>query len=207
MALGSMTNLRWRCLAAVLGLGLAMAAAAAPGKKSTSPPQEALDVLLKRYQQERPSLGNSRYVALLNYRQPSWEPRFYILDTTTSELVASYLVAHGRNSDPDHDGYADRFGDREGSKQSSIGFFRTGESYVSDQRHHGLSLRLEGLSESNRSAMDRNIVVHGNVYMEPKFLKTHGKPGRSHGCMVFAPEDRDDVVEKLKGGALVYAVY
>jgi hypothetical protein len=172
-----------------------------------APPPEQLAQLLDKHQQSRPTLGNTRYVALLNYRQPSWEPRFYIIDTKTRDVVARYVVAHGRGSDPDHDGYADRFGDEHESHRSSLGFFLTAETYVSESSGHGLSMRLEGLSKSNRSAMARNIVIHANWYVEPDIVATQNKPGRSYGCLVFSNQDRDAVVEKLKGGALIYAAY
>lgn len=168
-------------------------------------PDELLQPLLMQYEQEKDSLGNSRYVALVNYRQPSWEPRFYLIDPDQRQVVAAYRVSHGQGSDPNHDGYADFFGNREGSHMSSVGFFLTGETYISEQQYHGLSLRLEGLSKTNHGAYERNIVIHANHYMEQHFIDTYGKPGRSHGCLVFAPSDRDEIVEKLKGGALIYA--
>jgi hypothetical protein len=172
-----------------------------------TPPPEQLAQLLDKYQQSRPTLGNTRYVALLNYRQPSWEPRFYIIDTKTRDVVARYIVAHGRGSDPDHDGYADRFGDEHESHRSSLGFFVTTETYISGSSGHGLSMRLDGLSKSNRNAMARNIVIHANWYVEPDIVATQNKPGRSYGCLVFSNQDRDAVVEKLKGGALIYTAY
>jgi hypothetical protein len=88
---------------------------------------------------------------------------------------------------------------------SSVVFFRTTETYLSNEPGHGLSLRLEGLSETNRKAYDRAIVIHANHYMEPEFIDAFGKPGRSHGCLVFAAADRDVIVSKLGGGALIYA--
>lgn len=172
-----------------------------------TPPPEQVAQLLDKHQQSRATLGNTRYAALLNYRQPSWEPRFYIIDTKTRDVVARYIVAHGRGSDPDHDGYADRFGDEHESYRSSLGFFVTTETYVSDSSGHGLSMRLDGLSKSNRNALARNIVIHANWYVEPDIVATQKKPGRSYGCLVFSNQDRDAVVEKLKGGALIYTAY
>lgn len=168
-------------------------------------PEKVLRTLLKQYRQEKSALGNIRYVGLVNYRQPSWEPRFYLIDPDQEQVIGAYRVAHGKGTDPNHDGFADFFGDRKGSHMSSVGFFVTRETYLSEQEHHGLSLRLEGLSETNRNAYDRSIVIHANQYMEQDFIETFGRPGRSHGCLVFAASDRDEIVEKLKGGALIYA--
>lgn len=196
--------------AVVLGLTLLMLSApclAANPSGAKTPPPALLKSLLDKYNESRERLGNTGHVALLNYRQPSWEPRFYLIDPGTGEILRRYVVAHGRGSDPAHTGYAKRFSDKEGSHRSSLGFFVTGETYISESRGHGLSLRLQGLSDSNRNALERNIVIHANWYMEPEFLEKHRKPGRSHGCLVFSDEDRDEIVEKLKGGALIYAAY
>jgi hypothetical protein len=170
-------------------------------------PDGALHELMGEYAQLKPTLGNTRYIALVNYRQPSWERRFYIIDPETAHIVASYVVAHGMGSDPKHSGYAQKFGDRDSSHMSSLGFFVTGDTYESDDSDHGLSMRLKGLSDSNRNAEDRAIVIHAAGYLEPEFIKAHGKPGRSFGCLAFSAGDRDEVVEKLKGGALIYSVY
>lgn len=183
----------------------AAANAGSPDKKM--PPPALLEELLSKYQESRDRLGNTRHVALLNYRQPSWEPRFYIIDPATRQVVARYVVAHGRGSDPDHDGLADRFGDEHESYRSSLGFFVTGKTYISESAGHGLSLRLEGLSKTNRNAMERNIVIHANWYVEPEVVANQRKPGRSYGCLVFSDADRNAVIDKLKGGALIYSAY
>lgn len=177
----------------------------AAGTESHNVPDDLLKPLLAQYQQDKDKLDNDRYVALMNYRQPSWEPRFYLIDIRTEKVIGSYRVAHGRGSDPAHSGYAEFFSDRAGSKMSSLGFFVTGETYLSESPGHGLSLRLGGISESNRNAIDRLIVLHANHYMEPDFIEQFGKPGRSHGCLVFSRTDRDEIIEKLQGGALIYA--
>lgn len=169
-------------------------------------PRSLLQPLLERYEQSKETLGNRRYIALVNYRQPSWKPRFHVIDPESLQVVASYRVAHGKGSDPDHDGFVESLGDMQGSYMSSSGFFRTGEAYLSGQDGHGLSLRLEGLSKTNRNAYERNIVIHANHYMERDFINSYGLPGRSHGCLVFSSADRDDVISKLRDGALIYAV-
>lgn len=179
--------------------------AAAQSLATVTVPEDLLQPLLEEFRQQQPTLGNTRYVALMNYRQPSWEPRFYLIDPESEQVVAAYRVAHGRGSDPAHRGFAEFFSDREGSLMSSLGFFRTGETYLSQEPGHGLSLRLDGLSGTNSNAYDRAIVIHANHYMEQKFIDTFGMPGRSHGCLVFSASDRDIVVGKLHGGALIYA--
>lgn len=199
---------RWilRATLAFFTLG-ALPVAVAADKPAGPLPTEALTTLLVRVFDAKSGIKNRRYAAVLNYRQPSWEPRFHLIDIEKAEHVESYVVAHGRGSDPDHDGYATEFSDEPESHMSSLGFFVTDEIYMSESDGHGLSMRLNGLSDDNRNAQARDIVIHGNWYVEPEVLTAQRKPGRSYGCMVFSAADRDAVVEKLKDGALIYAVY
>ena len=57
----------------------------------------------------------------------------------TCKLLLVERVAHGRGSG---DNPTTRFSNLPGSHQSSLGLFRTSETYVG---HNGYSLRLEGL--------------------------------------------------------------
>lgn len=146
------------------------------------------------------------YFAVIDYARHSSQPRLMILRRSDYTLIASYRVAHGKGSDANHDGYAERFSDEPSSLASSLGIFRTGSVYQSRAPGHGLSMRLQGLSESNRNAEQRDIVLHGNRYMEKDFIERHGVAGRSHGCLVLADRDRDAAVQALEGGALIFAL-
>ncbi|MNF02935.1 hypothetical protein D3C80_2021600 [compost metagenome] len=42
--------------------------------------------------------------------------------------------------------------------------------------------------------------------MEDDFIREHGVPGRSYGCLVLASADRNRVIEQLKGEALIFAI-
>lgn len=147
-----------------------------------------------------------QHFAVIDYARHSSQPRFLLFERDSLRLVDSYRVAHGRGSDPDHDGYADSFSDAEGSHASSLGVFRTSTLYVSKEPGHGLSMRLLGLSDSNANAERRAIVLHARDYMEEDFVRRHGVAGRSHGCLVLAEADRDQAVAALRGGALIFAV-
>jgi len=146
------------------------------------------------------------HFAVVDYARHSSQPRLLLFQRRDLRLVGSYRVAHGRGSDPDHDGYADHFSDVEGSRTSSLGAFRTGQVYQSEEPGHGLSMRLIGLSTSNANAERRVIVLHAKDYMEEDFIRRHGVAGRSHGCLVLSARDRDEVVQALHGGALILAV-
>ncbi len=144
--------------------------------------------------------------AVVDYARRSSEPRLLLFDRRSQQLLASYRVAHGQGSDTDHDGYAEHFADDDNSHASSLGTFRTGATYLSQAPGHGLSLRLLGLSASNRNAERRAIVLHGNFYMEEDFIRRHGVAGRSHGCLVLANDDRDQVIAALPSGSLIFAI-
>ncbi|HEY1636929.1 MAG TPA: murein L,D-transpeptidase catalytic domain family protein, partial [Rhizomicrobium sp.] len=53
-------------------------------------------------------------VALADFSQPSRMPRFHIVDLASGS-AKSYLVAHGRGSDPGHTGWLQRFSNAPGS--------------------------------------------------------------------------------------------
>lgn len=162
---------------------------------------DTLQPILQRLQQDE----HPRF-AVVDYSQRSDQKRFLLYDSRNHALLASYRVAHGKGSDADHDGYAERFSNESESRASSLGTYRTGEVYQSRQPGHGLSMRLTGLDPSNDKAMERAIVIHAMDYMEDRFIRQHGVAGRSFGCLVLAAADRDQAIEALQGGALIFAI-
>lgn len=140
-------------------------------------------------------------LVIADFARPSTEPRFAIVDLKTG-AVEAMRTAHGKGSDPGHDGIAETFSDTEGSNASSLGAYLTGARYFGQ---HGLSLKLKGLDATNRAAEARAIVLHSAPYMTDAFVAAHGRPGRSWGCFVVDPARIDAVVARLEGGALIYA--
>ncbi|AOE85011.1 murein L,D-transpeptidase catalytic domain-containing protein [Pseudomonas sp. TCU-HL1] len=150
--------------------------------------------------------GRHPRFAVVDYGRASALPRLYLFDSRNHALLGRYRVAHGKGSDPDHDGHADSFSNAPGSRATSLGEFRTSDVFDSEEPGHGRSMRLIGLSQTNSNAEERAIVIHANTYMEEDFIRQHGVPGRSHGCLVLASADRDRVIEELEGGALIFAI-
>ena len=143
-------------------------------------------------------IRNDRYISVIDYRAPSNVPRYFLINT--SDMTAeAFLVSHGRGSDPDYDGMADRFSNIEGSKMSSLGAFVTGETYYGA---HGLSLKLKGLSPENDLAEQRLIVIHGADYVTPN----RAVLGRSWGCPALERHITERVVPLIKGGSFLYIV-
>jgi hypothetical protein len=149
---------------------------------------------LKKHSKDFP---NQNYLAIIDYSKGSHEKRFYLVDLKNNS-TQEFLVAHGKGSDPKHTGKAVHFGDSEGSRMTSLGYFKTAETYVGQ---HGYSLKLLGLSDSNKNALSRLIVIHGANYVDPKRKVL----GRSWGCPALEPQFAKEVIDKIKNGALVYS--
>lgn len=143
-------------------------------------------------------IENDRYFTVIDYRAPSNIPRFFLIDTNDMSAEA-FLVAHGRGSDPDHDGMADRFSNIEGSKMTSLGAYITGKTYYGA---HGLSLKLRGLSPQNSLAEERLIVIHGADYVN----KGRNILGRSWGCPALERDVAERIIPLIKGGSFLYVV-
>ncbi|MFT5889309.1 MAG: hypothetical protein ACI9BO_002135 [Zhongshania sp.] len=141
-------------------------------------------------------------LAVIDFSLPSSKPRLWIFDLHTKQLVLKDLVAHGKGSGNNH---ATSFSNVEGSHQSSLGLFRTAESYVGK---HGYSLRMDGLEQGvNDLARERAIVIHGADYVDPAWISRQGRIGRSLGCPAVRSEIAQQVVDNLKGGQFLFSYY
>src|SRR5690554_287055 len=141
-------------------------------------------------------------LAVIDFSLPSSDKRLWIFDLQSKQLVLHDFVAHGNRSG---DNFATSFSNTNGSHQSSIGLFRTAESY---QGKHGYSLRMDGLEPGiNDRARERAIVIHPADYVNPAWIKTQGRIGRSQGCPAVRPEIARTVIDKLKGGQFMFSWY
>lgn len=156
---------------------------------------EALQAAFKAYKARKDKVKQPRFLTLIDYAIHSSKPRMFVIDMVTGKMK-SLLVAHGKGSDPDHDGYANRFSNIPGSKMSSLGAFVTANTY---HGKHGLSLRLVGLEESNDAALKRAIVMHGANYVSPR-----RGVGRSWGCPSIEMRYVKEWIPKLADGAFIY---
>ncbi|MCA0933930.1 murein L,D-transpeptidase catalytic domain family protein [Lutimonas saemankumensis] len=127
--------------------------------------------------------------------------RFFLIDIDKKKVIHKSIVAHGRNSGGE---FAKYFSNEVGSFKSSIGFYKTGETY---HGKHGLSLRLDGLEYTNNNARKRAIVVHAADYVSSVFIKKNGRLGRSLGCPSLPKENYDEVIHRIKGGSLLFIYY
>jgi hypothetical protein len=141
------------------------------------------------------------WMAVVDFNKASGEERFHVVDIRSGQ-VESFRVAHGSGSDPNHNGFLDRFSNEFGSYASSNGAYTTGEYY---HGKYGLSMKTHGLDWSNNNAEARAIVIHNAWYAEPDVLAAHGKLGRSQGCFAFSREDQWKIMRKIAGGRMIYA--
>lgn len=144
----------------------------------------------------------AQHLAVIDYSQPSTARRLWIFDLKKKSLVLRDLVAHGQKSG---ENFATQFSNSEGSFQSSLGLFRTQESYNGS---HGYSLRMDGLEPGiNDRARERAIVIHAADYVNPLWSERQGRIGRSLGCPAVRPQVARKVVDKLKDGQFMFAWY
>jgi hypothetical protein len=97
---------------------------------------------------------------------------------------------------------ADTFSNVPGSLQSSLGIYRCSENYNGS---HGISMRLDGLEETNSKARARNIVFHRADYVSDEFILENGKIGRSNGCFVVENSVCDALIRQLENGSYLIA--
>lgn len=159
-------------------------------------PVNLLNEAVAYYDAHLLKITNQRVMSVIDYKQHNSKERFYIIDMESGR-VETYLTAHGKNSDPNFDGYATKFSNTPDSNTTSLGFFLTAETYYGS---NGYSLRLDGLSTTNSNARKRAIVIHGAEYVAPG-----PKIGRSYGCPAVEMRYHQDLIDQIKEGSLLYA--
>lgn len=160
-------------------------------------PSNLLKQALLAYDQKKDELKKPEVLSVIDYGQRSDKPRFYIINMETGAVKALH-VAHGKGSDPDHDGFAKKFSNTPESLMTSLGVFVTAETYYGQ---HGRSLRLDGLSKTNSNARERDIVIHGANYV----VEANQVQGRSFGCPAVSQQKIDKLIDTIGGGSLILA--
>lgn len=147
-------------------------------------------------------MSSSQRLAVIDYSLPSTEPRLWVFDLQSRKLLYRELVAHGRNSG---ENFAHTFSNSEGSLQSSLGLFRTLDTYNGS---NGYSLRMDGLEAGfNDNARERAIVMHGAPYVNADLALKQGRVGRSWGCPAVRSGIARRMIDTLKGGQFVFSYY
>jgi hypothetical protein len=138
-------------------------------------------------------------LTIIDFTKSSSEKRLFILDIQTGKLLFHTWVAHGKNSGTE---YANSFSNEPESLQSSLGFYLTGSSY---EGKNGLSMLLKGLEKGiNNKAQERAVVMHGADYVSESVLRSQGFMGRSWGCPAVSEKLTEPIIQKIKGGSLLF---
>ncbi len=164
---------------------------------------KAFETALKGYLklQEEEKIEEGSFLTVIDMSVSANKNRFFLIDVKNEKIIHKSIVAHGRNSGGE---FAKDFSNKVGSFKSSIGFYKTAETYSGK---HGLSLRLDGLEFSNSKARERAIVIHAADYVSTGFIKQNGRLGRSLGCPSLPKKDYNQIVHKIKNGSLLFIYY
>jgi hypothetical protein len=163
--------------------------------------RKVLDVAQRERERHAAILWRADTVAVADFARPSSLPRLHFVDLEGGK-IRSFYVAHGKGSDPEHDGWLKIFSNAMNSEATSRGAYLTGSWY---DGKYGTSIRLRGLEADNSLAEDRAIVMHPAWYAAPEMVAKWGKLGRSEGCFAMAPTEFDEALLHLAGGRLLFA--
>jgi hypothetical protein len=141
-------------------------------------------------------------LAVIDYSIASTKPRLWVFDLANNKVLFHEVVAHGQGTG---ENMALHFSNKDASHQSSLGLFRTADTYIG---HNGYSLRMQGLEPgTNDAAMARAIVMHGAPYVNTKMAQAKGRLGRSWGCPAVRPEIAHQIIDSLKNGQMIFSYY
>lgn len=167
-------------------------------KNGVLPSKEVFNLAIQGWNKMKDNL-KSKVLTVIDFSLPSTEKRMWIIDPENGEILLNSVVSHGRNSG---DLMAKTFSNVPESFKSSLGFYKTAETYSGK---HGYSLRLDGLEKGfNDQARNRAIVIHGADYAKEEFAKSVGRLGRSLGCPALPSELSAQAIDLIKDGSLLF---
>jgi len=162
------------------------------------PSKEVFTMAIQGWNKMKDNL-KSKVLTVIDFSLPSTAKRMWIIDPEKGEVLLNSVVSHGRNSG---ELMAKKFSNQPESFKSSLGFYKTAETYSGK---HGYSLRLDGLEKGfNDQARNRAIVIHGADYAREEFAKSVGRLGRSLGCPALPSELSAQAIDLIKDGSLLF---
>jgi hypothetical protein len=148
---------------------------------------------------EQGVIRNDNIISIVDFSVPSTEKRLYVVDLKNYRVLYKTYVAHGRNSGTV---MANSFSNQSSSFKSSLGFYKTLDTY---NGKHGYSLRLQGLERGvNDNAYERAIVMHGADYVNPAYIPKLGYIGRSLGCPAVMSKEATPIINRIKDGTCLF---
>jgi L,D-transpeptidase catalytic domain len=207
MSLRSRGRVSSFCLSAVLGtlaVVVSPVAAAPAALPSSGIDERVLDMALAAAScAVRAGLADQpSTLTIIDYSKPSTSERMWVFDYPSRQLLYRELVAHGQGSG---DNFASSFSNAPETHQSSLGLFLTSDTYTG---RNGYSLRLDGLEPGfNDRARERAIVMHGAPYVNSELARAQGRLGRSWGCPALREAVARQIIDRVKGGGLLFVYY
>ena len=148
------------------------------------------------------NIEHKKILTIVDYSLPSSTKRLWVFDLKEKKLLFHTYVSHGLKSG---EALANYFSNKNDSKASSIGVYKTEKNYFG---RDGLSLRLEGLDRGfNNNAFNRAVVMHGGWYVDEDFIKKYGRAGRSWGCPSVPLSVAKPLIETIKDQSLFVIYY
>lgn len=163
--------------------------------------KQAFDYAITGYEylKAQGKLLNAKVLSIVDFSQPSYSKRLYIVDVENQKLLFNTYVAHGQNTG---EALARRFSNKPESFQSSLGFYITDDTYFGK---NGFSLQLQGIEKGiNDNAYNRAIVMHGAPYVSEGFIRSRGYLGRSHGCPAVPEKLNKPIINQIKNGSCLF---
>ena len=141
-------------------------------------------------------------VTVIDYSRPATQKRLWVVDLATDSVLATDYVAHGLGSGSRV--AAERFSNVDGSHQSSLGTFITGDSFYGVR---GRSLPLIGLEKGiNDNAYTRGLLIHGTpAVSEARALR--GTMGLTEGCAGVPAKSAKRLIKLIGTGTVVFVWY
>ncbi|GAB3427494.1 murein L,D-transpeptidase catalytic domain family protein [Niabella aquatica] len=163
--------------------------------------QEAFEYAIHGFEKldQEGVLSNDSVLTIIDFDQPSYRKRLYVIDVKNFKVLFNTLVAHGKNTGKE---IARFFSNTNESHKSSLGFYITEDTYNGSK---GYSLKLRGLEKGiNNNAYHRAIVMHGADYVSESFINAQGYIGRSHGCPAVPVELNKPIIQTIKDGSCLF---
>jgi hypothetical protein len=184
-----------------LNMGLTSAAALVEEGMDSQVASDALHAFDQAWQNE--DAEHFSY-GITDFSLHSSEPRLWVLDLSTGEVLYNILVAHGVASSSSSDsGLSMSFSNIEDSHQSSLGMMQAAETYTGD---FGYSMRLDGLEAGyNDAVRARYIVMHPWSGSREGYAEYYGAAAETWGCPAIDDRLSEEVIDFLaNGGVLLF---
>ena len=134
---------------------------------------------------------STRRVIIVDFSRPMEQERLFVVDLDSNKIIKSAKVCHGKGSGMTS--VPTVFSNTINSKQSSLGFMKTAETYKGS---FGYSMKVDGLEKGNNNTRKRSIIFHNSEVQSTPW---------SWGCFSIPEKDCKEVIDLTKNGSLIYA--